>query len=100
MVQTIKWYWPSDASLAAFWSIHMLNIIPVFPSPSFFVWFLSIQPEFLLLSVGLSSAHPAVHSLYFFSEDLSTSQWCELGDAKKTHIIADISSFLVFSNFT
>lgn len=70
----------------------MLNIIPVFPSPSFFVWFLSIQPGFLLLSVGLSSAHPVAHSLYFFLEDPSTSQWCELGDAKKTHVIAGISN--------
>lgn len=64
------------------------NIIPAFPSPSFFVWSPLVRPVFLLLSIGLSSAHPVAHSLYFFLEDLSIFQWCELDDAKK-HVTAD-----------
>lgn len=89
--KTSNWYLSFDTNQIN-WHMLAFNIIPVFPSPSFFVWSPLVQPVFLLLSIGLSSAHPVAHSLYFFLEDLSIFQWCELDDAKKH--IRFISSYL------
>lgn len=79
----ISTIWHQFASIQLHSYMLVFSNIPAFPSPSFFVWSLSVQPEFLLLSIGLSSAHPVAHLLCFFWEDLSIFQWYELDDAEK-----------------